>query len=301
MKRLNVPFAVNKDQQLIAPTEAIKGETYYCPACGDTLTLRQGQVRIFHFSHRTTNVCTQETIIHQTAKKLICKTIDDWKNHGGPLPIVIRNCPKCRNEKKQPLPDKVEEAKEEFPIGNFRGDVVIFANGLPAAIVEVFVTHAVEEKKSKNLPIPFIEVDGEEIIRDPINWKPIVDKFKPLICEPCLEQERVNREKCERVSRKTGIPLPSKYYIPGIVECWKCKKEILVFSWPDHDSYGKKPPKEQPIPKTIKYQYTKTANDSYWVNTCPYCHGTQGDFFLYCEPDGPFFGQQSEDDFEEWT
>jgi len=65
-----------------------------------------------------------------------------------------------------------------------------------------------------------------------------------------------------------------------LYECWKCKKEILVFSWPKTKWEEHKPPKVEPIPRTIQYRYSKTARSHYWVNTCPYCKCIQGDWFL---------------------
>ena len=43
-------------------------------------------------------------------------------------------------------------------------------------------------------------------------------------------------------------------------------------------------------PRTIQERYSRTAGEEYLANTCPFCESLQGDFFLYNEPDGPFFG-----------
>ncbi|MBL8151643.1 MAG: hypothetical protein JNN15_17085, partial [Blastocatellia bacterium] len=48
--------------------------------------------------------------------------------------------------------------------------------------------------------------------------------------------------------------------------------------------------------RTVQYRFSKTVGDKYWVNTCPYCESIQGDFFLYSEPDGPFFTVDLEED-----
>ena len=290
MKTLNVPFGLDENQHAVSPTEAIKGKEYHCPSCGDLLILRQGNIRIYHFAHRTSNVCTQELIIHQTAKKLIYEAVNNWKASRFPAPIVVRTCPKCGYKIEQPLPDKVERAEGEYSLGEYRCDVVLITDNTPAAAIEIRVTHAVDEHKDENLPIPYIELEGEEVIKYPHLWKPIVDKFRPFRCQNCIAEERINRQRCERVSMATGLPVPTKYYITGVTQCWKCHKEILVYTWPGHDSFSKEPPKIKPIPQTIQYRSSKTVGDSYWVNTCPYCHAIQGDFYLFSEPDGPFFG-----------
>lgn len=67
-----------------------------------------------------------------------------------------------------------------------------------------------------------------------------------------------------------------------------------MFEWKS-GLWGDKP--IPPIPKTIKYRYSKTVGNKYWANTCSYCNSLQGDFFLKCEPGGPFtFNVQRDDD-----
>ncbi len=97
------------------------------------------------------------------------------------------------------------------------------------------------------------------------------------------------KKKIERISRETGVVIPDKYFVCAPATCWKCDKEILVFSWPNHSDNEQIAPIIEPIPSTIKYQFSKTAEEKYWINTCPYCQSNQGDFYLYSEPDGPFF------------
>jgi len=35
--------------------------------------------------------------------------------------------------------------------------------------------------------------------------------------------------------------------------------------------------------------FSKTIQSSYWMNHCEYCDTKQGDFMLYCEPEGAFY------------
>ncbi len=88
----------------------------------------------------------------------------------------------------------------------------------------------------------------------------------------------------EIISKETGIEIPKTYYRYGLCECYKCGKKILAFAWPDES------PKEQPMPKTIGKRATKMSGEEYWNNSCPYCNAVQGKYFLFSEPDGPFFG-----------
>ena len=65
----------------------------------------------------------------------------------------------------------------------------------------------------------------------------------------------------------------------------------MAFAWPD------KIPKEKPMPRTLGERATAMSGSKYWNNSCPYCHAVQGDYFLFNEPDGPFFSLEYSDDF----
>lgn len=102
-----------------------------------------------------------------------------------------------------------------------------------------------------------------------------ITKFKKLI---------------EEISSETGIVLPQGYqYRYAPYDCWKCEKQIIIFKWNDllPPEENIKPP--APIPLTIRQRYTVMSGETYWANVCPVCDSVQGDFFLSCEPDSPFF------------
>jgi len=116
--------------------------------------------------------------------------------------------------------------------------------------------------------------------------------LKPSICNNCESAYSKFQAKAKKIAQATGVELPKNYYRYGITKCWNCGREIIVFAWPKRipTIWSDDEPKFKPRPKTIQYRFSKTAHCKYWVNTCPYCEAIQGDFFLHCEPDGPFFG-----------
>ena len=115
-----------------------------------------------------------------------------------------------------------------------------------------------------------------------------------------VSEEEYNKfiQKAKVISRQTNVQLPGEYFRYGIRECYKCKKEILVFTWPNAFEKNDKPRSDY-VPRTIKRQFSKTADLEYWGNSCPYCGALQGNFFLYMEPDGPFFNLNYSDNFKE--
>jgi len=286
---LKVPLALDDEGRYWNPDEADQGEDYFCPECGNNLTLRKGQIKTPHFAHQPDTTCTGtgESILHKTAKGLIVQVVGDWKSGKIDAPIIRKKCDNhkyyCDDFIDVFLPDKVESAVAEYALDRYRVDVAFMdANKEPIAAVEIKVTHAVDEKKASSLPIPFIELDGQKVIDTPYIWEPISEKdWRYPRCKACEERKEEYKDAVKRVSKQTNVVLPSNsYYKAMICECWKCKKDILVFSWPKTRWEQYKPPKVKPVPRTIQYRFSKTISSYYWVNTCPYCKNIQGDWFL---------------------
>jgi predicted RNA-binding Zn-ribbon protein involved in translation (DUF1610 family) len=299
MQELKVPLALDSDNQIVGPESAIKNNKYSCPGCGDTLILRKGEIKRPHFSHKASDTCSQETIIHKLAKSLIAQTINAWKEIKGNSPEIKRKCPDCEMFTIQTLPDKVESAVLEKKLDNgYVVDVAILSGDKILAAVEVRVFHAVDEHKKSNIGLPFIEVLGEEIINNPLAWNPILDKFNSFKCRECEKAIKAFNDKVTALSRELRIPIPTEFYRTAYSQCWKCGEWIPLFIWPNDSMHSAEVPRDIPRPKTIKYRYSKMAGTKYWANTCPHCDSIQGDFFLYSEPDSPLFGFRCGDNTE---
>ncbi|PIE51295.1 hypothetical protein CSA37_12150 [Candidatus Fermentibacteria bacterium] len=293
--QLKVPLAFNSDRVIVKPADASKDETYYCPGCGDVLVLRKGTKKIPHFAHKASDSCSNETIIHSLAKKSIAEVVDQFIRNKSASPIVKRRCSVCGDLHEQKLPQTVSAVSVERKLNTgFIADVALSSNDEVLAVIEVLVTHEVSKNKAKLIGIPFIEVSGEEILKDPMNWYPLKDYFKPFSCTRCESAKREFWHKLQEVSNSTGITLPREYYRTTTYRCWKCKKEILVFDWPGNRDRNATP--NEPRPKSIQYRYSSTVKHKYWANTCPYCRQIQGNFFMFSEPDSNFFGFQSGED-----
>ena len=298
--KLRVPFAFDDEKRLYDPQTAEKGKHYFCPACQDTVIFRKGEIKTAHFAHKASETCNQETILHKTAKQRIVEVISDWKSGKIDAPILKRTCEICRKFTDQPLPDKVEYAMLEYRIlDGFIVDVALIVENKPVAAIEIRVTHAVNESKAELLSVPFIELEGQKVIENPTIFEPTRDCFLPFTCGACKRARKLFQVKVKEIARQTGIELPARYYRYGFCECWKCKREIIVFAWPKASEWDNSAPKMEPIPQTIQYRYSNTIGGKYWVNTCPRCKSIQGDWFLFSEPDGPFFGIRCEENSQE--
>ena len=296
--KLRVPFAIDDEQRLYNPETAEKGKHYFCPACKEKVILKRGEIKTAHFAHKTSESCNQETITHQTAKQLIQQVVDEWKSGKRDAPMLQRKCVStirdkytfCSTQVRQPLPEKVERAVLEYSLDGFRVDVALMDANKPVTAIEIRYTHAVDEKKASQLSVPFIELNGTQVIKDPTVWEPIKDGFRPAICDACKQAKEQFQIKVREIAKQTRIQLPKTYYQCGLHECYKCEREILVFDWPKDGEWSQSEPEGKPRPRTIQYHYSQTIDHEYWVNTCPYCKAIQGDWYLSFEPDGAFFG-----------
>lgn len=49
------------------------------------------------------------------------------------------------------------------------------------------------------------------------------------------------------------------------------------------------------LSKNYRLDFSKTTQSSYWMNHCDHCGMKQGDFEMYCEPEGAFFPMNEHD------
>ena len=110
MGSIKIPFAIDDLGILTKIDDATRGIDYYCPACNMPVIVRKGDIKIHHFVHKASDFCSQETVIHKTAKMLFQKLVSDWKNGLAQAPKINRKCQICYSIIQQPLPDKVQSA-----------------------------------------------------------------------------------------------------------------------------------------------------------------------------------------------
>lgn len=130
-----------------------------CPACGAPLVARKGPKNVHHFSHAVKTDCkgALETALHLKAKDILSR-------------FSQINLPPYYHPEKyhkpwidhKPCIYYYSSALVEAKIGKIRPDVIL--NGIEAKplIIEIFVTHAIDNQKAieiKELGLPCLEID----------------------------------------------------------------------------------------------------------------------------------------------
>ncbi len=121
-----------------------------CPVCNTTLIARQGEVRDNHFAHSNGKECitAPETALHLLAKE------------------IIRENVKLKLDKNKEF--EYESTELEKKIQNFRVDAYV-KNENSDLIIEIFVTHSLENDKIKELKkdkTPILEINLSELPYD---------------------------------------------------------------------------------------------------------------------------------------
>lgn len=292
MEGFRVPHGLTADGRLVSATEAVRTKAYACPVCDSRLSLHAGPIVRRHFAHLPAAVCAPETVVHHTAKHLIAQAVSDWRSGTGPVPTIGRPCSRCRQGYTyQALPERITGSRVEYRLADgLVADVALLEGEKLAAIVEIFVTHTVDDRKAIRLDrLPWVELHGPSVILDPLRWHPMAtgnlrpSRDRP--CEECMAMEKRLEQQVEQVARHWRIDLPGKPYRVVVHDCYRCGTDILLFDW--GGMWGaQKPP--YPVPWTVKPTFSQTIGRTYWMNTCPKCKAKQGDHFikyLFGDPD----------------
>lgn len=189
-----VPFGLNPDGTITQVAKAVRGLTYRCPQCLAPLTLRAGEIKAKHFSHRGGGSCSYESVLHHAAKHKLREVVQAWLDGWGKVPVIVIPCEGqrfnfCTSEIYRPLlRDLVDAVRLEANIGNFRPDVVLFLVDKAVLGLEVLVSHEVDEAKAEGSTHTWLELEAVAILESPHTWRPVQHNLKKESrCEFCKE------------------------------------------------------------------------------------------------------------------
>lgn len=161
---LKVSLGIREDGTVIHITEVDEaterglGCNCICSECGDRLVARLGKVRQHHFAHHAVHDCVKsdESALHRFAKEVFQKhsrfkvpEAEVWWDYESKVISRALYVPYL-------------QAVPEQPIGDIIPDITLVRDGRPDFLVEVLVTHEVDEVKSAKLEalgLPCVEID----------------------------------------------------------------------------------------------------------------------------------------------
>lgn len=171
-------FALDKDGRVRSVDEVDRGLACecVCPACGERVLARQGEVREWHFAHASGADCAAgaESALHLAAKQVLLES------GGMVLPAIsvsesmtlpdgrIGRGTASRNEVWMDF----SSVEVEQPVGTIKPDVVAVL-GRTMLFVEIAVTHFIDADKQSvidQLGVPTVEIDLSKFVREKLGW-----------------------------------------------------------------------------------------------------------------------------------
>ncbi len=165
---LQIPFGQRSDGRLVEVSQVERGLACncHCPACGERLLAKKGEVNVQHFSHVSGSDCATgaETALHLAAKQLVADK--GWLALPSLEVRVSRTDPECGLFEVRRFFGRYETWKFdrvalEVAVGEVRPDAMGYI-GDASHGVEIRVTHEVDADKQAylaRLMLPSIEID----------------------------------------------------------------------------------------------------------------------------------------------
>ncbi len=178
-------FALNDCGAVVSIEHVDRGAACgcFCPACGERLIAKQGDVKIWHFAHALGADCAHgtETALHKAAKQIILET------HELLLPSISITAQALGKYSgrlyfaETSLPERLQHFDRiqlEQPIGGIIPDILGQVGELKI-LIEIAVTHPVGDDKLmtiKQLGFPAIEISLDLEKHTGWNWKKLSDE-----------------------------------------------------------------------------------------------------------------------------
>lgn len=183
---------------------------YYCPGCGEQMVAKTAnhpnRRRRKHYAHKSrATTCSNESMLHADAKRLIAKSIRDEPAYWITVTcgnIEYTDAP-CKNVLSRMNLAGADADTERFIVGN-RADVLVRTQEGKEIIIaiEVVVHHETSpESRSRyeqsNIPVLFVRVESQEDIlplgkRIVVTLDDYIGQLPP--CDACAERAKMKAE-----------------------------------------------------------------------------------------------------------
>ena len=216
---IQYPLAYREPFTVIPIENAVRSENYICLGCHKPLLPRLGQINKHHYAHKVNLAnCNPSNALHESAKAAVTQGFLTAMQNGTEYNVSIP-CDDCREGIDINLALQNRTIGEEIQaVPGTRSDLVIFKdNREPHCILEIVVTHDIEEKtkthyKEAGLPTTKIKPTWEtlpELLQKAKGEDFLKVDNKPVWCSRCRENQRQANE-CKAQARRLLQPLEQK-------------------------------------------------------------------------------------------
>ena len=287
-QNLLLPYACDNEGNEIHIDNAIKGQKYFCPICGEEVILRISNIpkgqkyhRKNHFSHKTGSVnnCS-ESYLHKRTKHKLAALIREKINSESKELTFGWHCDECGEYHKGNLIKKAVDVIEEYDLGTCRPDIALLdKDGQVVIVVEVIVTHE-----------PEVEVLSYYKDNNIVCLQLVVHDFED--CDDLEERLlRVNKvNKCPNpICPKCGRRMNHIDMEVMTVPCWRCGNNMKIAMIRSNTNYPLFPSQfsteeidiAQQHGVCVQKKHSQTMKQAYYANTCHKCNAFIGDIFMH--------------------
>ena len=183
-------YAFDESGTLVNVREASRNCSYYCPCCGEIMIPHMGEIRRWHFTHKSGAKCNYETYLHKIAKIRIKNSFDEANvfqiSFSPEIICSVADCPlnvqkPCtwRDIRSFDIKKFYDTCSIEKSVGQFFGDLVLSNSKrpeIPPMLIEIFVSHkSTDEKLNSEYRIIEIKVNSEESIEEIVSKHSITE------------------------------------------------------------------------------------------------------------------------------
>lgn len=184
-------FALDENNNIIdiRNTYNVSEQQYFCPHCHNEMIAKRGNIRQWHFAHKT-DKCSYDSYLHSVAEKMIM----DWFNQNESIFLEMDAYERCNNYDvckfrmdefcsgritvKHNLKKYYSRCAQERGYEGFIADLLCESEKEPTSpiFIEIFVTHECSpEKKESGIRIIEFHIQSEQDILHIINSAKIVE------------------------------------------------------------------------------------------------------------------------------
>lgn len=149
-------------RSLVIPAAARRNGWYCCPACRTRLrVVPETRARQQHFKHpHQEHTCNTDNFLHDFAIEAMERLV-----RGAARGLVDIDIARRSATHRLPTADDVATNRT---IGTYNYDLVLYAEGQPIYLIEIFHTNQVQQDKAATMPCSWCEISAQEFLRPDI-------------------------------------------------------------------------------------------------------------------------------------